>query len=199
MLQLSWWRSRRWLGVLLAPIAAGLTACAPLAPIGVITPTPPLTASAAPPAALPPTPASPTLPVTLLLQAAPLGDMPAQPVYTIVTDPKEWDNLNGQIPEAALQAGREASAAGQIVIVAFAGVKGSSGYQVSVREATRQADRLIITVEQTAPSADDIVEPATTLPFAIATIPSDTLSAARVYTIIDDRGVELSRGQFTTP
>jgi hypothetical protein len=193
---MSWWKSRRWLAVLLAPIAAGLTACAPLAPIGVITPTPPLTASAAPPAALPPTPASPTLPVTLLLQAAPLGDTPAQPVYTIVTDPKEWDNLNGQIPEAALQAGRKADVP---IIVAFAGVKGSSGYQVDVPRAQLEADRLIITVEVAAPGADDITEPATTLPFAIATIPSDTLSAARAYTIIDDRGVELSRGQFTTP
>jgi hypothetical protein len=132
----------------------------------------------------------------VILQAAPLGDTPAQPVYTIVTDPKEWDSLSGQIPEAALQAGREASAP---VIVAFAGVKGSSGYLVNVRDAVLQADRLIVTVEVTAPGAADIVEPATTLPFVVAALPSDVLATARSYIIVDHSSLEVSRGELTAP
>lgn len=193
MKSLSWRRRRQ---VPLVLIVLGLTACAPFAPIDSITPTPQVTVSAAPTA----TPSSaPDVPITLLLQAAPLGDEPARPVYAIVTDPKSWDSLNGQIPAAALQAGREASVAGNLVIVAFAGVKGSSGYQVSVREAVLQADRLIVTVEVTTPGVDDITEPATTLPFALATIPADTLSAARSYVIVDNHGIELSRAQFVGP
>jgi hypothetical protein len=142
------------------------------------------------------TPDKTIVPVQLLLQAAPLGDAPAQPVYTLVTDPKEWDNLGGQIPDAALLAGREADVP---IIVAFAGVKGSSGYQVDVPRARLEDDRLIITVEIAAPGADDITEPATTLPFVLATIPSDIFTAARSYVIVDGSGVELSRGQLIAP
>lgn len=139
------------------------------------------------------------VPVTLLTQAAPLGDAPAQPIYALVLSDSDWEPLDGQIPEAALQGGRQADHAAQVIVVAFAGVKGSSGYQVSVREAALQASELIITVAITAPGADDIVEPASTLPFALAAIPRDALAAARSYAIVDEGGHTLIRNQITAP
>ncbi len=172
--------------------AAGLAACAArMSAVSAPAPTPPPAAAAT----------SHIIPVsvTMLLQAAPLGDAPAQPLYTLVADNTDWDRLDGRIPEAALQAGRQAGATGDVVIVAFAGVKGSSGYQVRVGEAALQAGELIVTVAVTAPAADDIVEPASTLPFALAAIPRDALAAVDSYTIVDERGHTLIHNQSTTP
>ncbi len=136
---------------------------------------------------------------TVLLQAAPLGDAPAQAVYALVVNDNDWDRLDGQIPEAALQAGRQTSAAGHAVVVAFAGAKGSSGYQVNLRQATLQADELTITVAVTAPGADDIVEPASTLPFVLAVIPRDALATIHSYAFIDEGGHSLIRNRIAAP
>lgn len=136
------------------------------------------------------------IPVTPLIQAAPLGDAPAQPIYALVAEDSDWDRLAGRIPEAALKSGRQADAATQVVVVAFGGVKGSSGYQVAVRQAILQADALTITVAMSGPSADAIVEPASTLPFALAALPRDALAAARSYMIVDERGNTLARDRI---
>ncbi len=144
-------------------------------------------------------PVSIAVSATVLLQAAPLGDAPAQAVYALVVNDNDWDRLAGQIPEAALQAGRQASAAGHAVVVAFAGAKGSSGYQVNLRKATLQADELTITVAVTAPGADDIVEPASTLPFVLAIIPRDALATIHSYVFVDEGGQSLIRSRITAP
>lgn len=171
------WKTRHAAGALLLLTLTGLPGCAPR-----------MTADRAGPAI--------SIPVTPLIQAAPLGDTPAQPVYALAAREDDWRRLEGRIPEAALQAGRQAGTAGQVVVVAFGGVKGSSGYRVDVREAVLQAGALTITVTVTGPGADDIVEPASTLPFALAALPGHALAAARAYTIVDERGHALARDQI---
>lgn len=178
MNQRGWWGARMCAGALsLLLTVTGLTGCAPRMAPGEA-------ASAI------------AIPVTPLIQGAPLGDAPAQPIYALVAKDSDWDRLAGRIPEAALKSGRQADAATQVVVVAFGGVKGSSGYQVAVRRAILQADALTITVAMSGPSADAIVEPANTLPFALATLPRAALAAARSYTIVDERGNALARDRI---
>ncbi|MCS7059924.1 MAG: protease complex subunit PrcB family protein [Anaerolineae bacterium] len=180
---------RRTVGGLLLPmvlfIAVGLSACAFRPPL----PVPPTQTTEAGVASM----RSVVIPVSVLLQAAPLGDTPSEPIYTLITDLKAWDELAGRIPQSAWDVGRQAAAAGQVVILAFAGEKGSSGYRVDIPQVQLQAEQLTVTVSVVAPDAQQIVEPASTLPFVLATIPRETLGAVRTCLFEDEQGRALQR------
>jgi hypothetical protein len=122
----------------------------------------------------------PNLPFTTIVQEASLGDHPTEPLYTIVARPNEWDELRGRLPDQAIEAGiRVGPSSGDLIVVAFAGVKGSSGHSITVENIDHDRDQVMVTVSQTAPGLDDIVEPAYTLPYHLVALSRKYLQPAR--------------------
>ncbi len=125
-----------------------------------------------------------SIPFATVAQGTPLGDQPDQPLYTVVTQPDRWQELTGRMPAEAGQAGVDAVQSNQILVLAFAGARSSSGYQISVERIVREGDRLVITVSETEPDPDQIVEPATTLPYHLVALSPNDVNTATVSTII---------------
>jgi len=139
-----------------------------------------------------------TVPFTTIIQKALLGDHPTEPVYTIVALPEKWNELRERLPNAAIEVGMQASqSSDDLVIVAFAGMKGSSGYRVTVESVTleEENDQVVISISQTTPNPDDIVEPATTLPYHLVALSRKYLQPARAmtFTFRDVKGNVLSQ------
>jgi hypothetical protein len=143
-----------------------------------------------------------TISFIIIAQEAPLGDYPAEPFYTVIGRSGKWDELREVLPDRAIEAGIQASSSkDDLIVVAFAGVKGSSGYNVTVESIVQAGDQLVIVVSQTVPGSDDIVEPATTLPYHLVAVPMKSLDLARVRTFIfhDVQGTILNQGDISFP
>lgn len=136
------------------------------------------------PAGSPQAPSSDSIPFTTLAQGAPLGDQPAQPLYTAATQPSQWQELTDRLPAEASQAGMTAIESNQILILAFAGVRSSSGYRVTVERIVPERDRLVVTVSETEPDPDQVVEPATTLPYHLVALSLEDVNIAAISTIV---------------
>jgi len=136
-----------------------------------------------------------TLPLTTIAQQAPLGDLPAEPLYTVVSQPEEWRELQAVLPAPAVEAGLQASqSADRLLVVAFAGMRPSSGYQITIEAVRWQNDHLAITISQTTPGADDIVEPATTLPYHLVTLPTEISAGTDLsYVFYGEEGTILAQ------
>lgn len=114
----------------------------------------------------------------IIQQEAPLGDHPSEPAYWVITSPDHWDALEGAIPEEALAAGSKFEGWGSsLVLVVYAGVKGSSGYSIQIRSIQAEENHWTVTVSETKPDADQIVEPAKTVPYAVVGVSTDDLPA----------------------
>lgn len=111
-----------------------------------------------------------------LAQEAPLGSEPTTPAYLVNTTAAAWDQTAMQLPPEAIAAAQTA-APSEMVVVAFAGAKASSGYQITITNIEHLAKQLQITVREQQPAADEIVEPAMTLPFHVVTLPTESLPA----------------------
>lgn len=154
-------------------------------------------AAACTPAAQPEAAPSNSIPFATLAQGTPLGDQPTQPLYTVATQPDRWRELTDRMPTEAGQAGAEAVQSNQILVLAFAGVRSSGGYQISVERIVREGDRLAITVSETEPDPDQIVEPATTLPYHLVALSPNDANIATVSTIIFQNTEEVILDQQT--
>lgn len=147
-------------------------------------------------------PSTATMPFTTIAQEAPLGDHPAAPLYAVVSHPGEWDQLRGRLPDEAVEAGiRSTQLNGDLIVVAFAGVKYASGHSITVNNIVQEGDQLVIVVSETAPRPDDIVEPATTLPYHLVAFPGESLDLDRVRTFVfrDEQGAVLSQEDLSLP
>ena len=136
----------------------GLTGCA--------TPTPLPT---------PPTERAPTqaegLPFRTVAHAAPLGDRPMDPAYAVMMKPDTPTKMEATFPPDALEAAESAARKDDtLAILAFGGVKATSGYHVTIEKIRRDGDRLVVTVVSRGPEEDDKVEPAMTLPYHVVAI-----------------------------
>jgi hypothetical protein len=112
---------------------------------------------------------------TTVDRAAPLGDEPAQPVYRLVPCPGEWAGLQALLPERAFAAGVRARSPSEALIVAFAGVRPSSGHHIVVDRIEAGEGEIVISVSRVSPASGDIVEPATTLPYHVVAFPRSGL------------------------
>lgn len=147
-------------------------------------------------------PTFPTIPFWTIAQEAPLGDHPTEPYYGVVTRPGEWSELHGQLPPAAIKAGRKAGPMqDHLIIAAYAGAKGSSGYSLSVDSLVVDGDRVIVTVSQQAPEPDAVREPAMTLPYHLVAVPTEALGPVRslAFEFRDQAGLVLSRKEVVLP
>lgn len=118
------------------------------------------------------------LPFTTLGQGAPLGDQPVRPLYAAAARPESWADLAGRLPAQAAQLAGvedELQQAHSLLIIAFAGVKGSSGYEIRIESIVQEGDRLRVTVSHTEPDPNENVEPARTLPYHIVALPREVL------------------------
>lgn len=143
-----------------------------------------------------------TIPFWTIAHEAPLGDHPTEPYYAVVARPGEWSELDGHLPPAAIEAGRRAgSAQDQVIVVAFAGAKGTSGYSLTLDSLVVDENRVIFTVSQQAPKPDAVREPAMTLPYHLVAIPLEALGPARslAFEFRDQAGLVLSHKKVALP
>ena len=139
---------------------------------------------------------SKSLPIRLVDEAAPLGDQPEQPLFTVVGSPEEWDALEGSLPAQAIAAGMRASAdLENLVLVVFAGQKPSSGFRIAVEGIYPQDDVYLVRVEETLPGPEQITEPAVTLPYQVIAISRNEFPEAADITFVfqDTQNKELAR------
>jgi hypothetical protein len=129
-----------------------------------------------------------TISFIIIAQEAPLGDYPAEPFYTVIGRSGKWDELREVLPDRAIEAGIQASSSKDDLIV-------------TVESIVQAGDQLVIVVSQTVPGSDDIVEPATTLPYHLVAVPMKSLDLARVRTFIfhDVQGTILNQGDISFP
>jgi len=131
-----------------------------------------------------------SIPFKTITQEAPLGDKPAQPYYGVIEQLSDLDNLVDKLPPQALEAARQAYQPGGLILVTFAGVKGSNGYQITIQSIWEEENQIIIQVVQTKPGASQVVEPAKTLPFYLVGLTRTDLPQNSSYDFVfkDDLG-----------
>ncbi len=137
-----------------------------------------------------------TIPFITIAQQATLRGGPTGPFYTVVKA-AQGDRLPGQLPARIAEAGLQAGQV-NLIIVAVAGVKSSSGYSITIEKISQADQQLIIEVSQTEPEADDIVEPAATMPYHLAAVNAEALDPADVscFTFQNVKGDILEQGEI---
>jgi hypothetical protein len=147
-------------------------------------------------------PVAATIPFTTIAQEAPLGDEPAEPLYTLVVRADGWDELRGRLPGRAFEAGSQAGLSDHdLIVVAFAGMQDNSGHSVTIEGITREGDRLNISLAHTGPGPGEIVETASTLPYHLVSLDSKELGGSRPLglTFLDRQGGILGQGNVSLP
>ena len=82
-----------------------------------------------------------TILLTGIAHEAPLGGHPREPLYAVVTSSKEWSKLRGRIPDQAIEAGiRTGELNDNLILIAFAGTKPSSGYSITFKRVVQEGD-----------------------------------------------------------
>jgi hypothetical protein len=125
-----------------------------------------------------------------------LGSRPARAVYAVVTSTDMWDSLRGRVPERAIQAGAQSGQLERYVfILAFAGMRGTSGCSLTIQSITQRGDFVEVRVKEDKPDPSQIVEPATTLPYQLVRVERASLGsrASLTFTFWDAQGNVLHR------
>ena len=137
--------------------------------------------------------------LTSIAHEAPLGGHPREPLYAVATSSKEWNKLRGRIPDQAIEAGiRTGELNDNLILIAFGGAKPSSGYSITFKRVVQEGDYLFIHIFHTKPSLNKIVEPASTLPYHLVTLPKEKLYPARILTFVffDEKDNVLNQGDI---
>ena len=137
-----------------------------------------------------------TIPLTSIAHEAPLGDHPSEPLFTVVAFPEEWNKLRGRVPDQAIEAGiRYGKLNDKLILVAFAGIKPSSGHSITLNSVVQEGDQLFVHIFHTKPGLNKIVEPATTLPYHLVTLPKEKLYPTHILTFVfcDEKGHVLNQ------
>jgi hypothetical protein len=107
----------------------------------------------------------------VLEQVAPLGDHPKEPFFTVVSSLAEWETLAIKAPAQALETGKKAFQTGQeLYLLGFAGVRGTSGFMLSIDSIRLEGKQCTVVVTETKPAQNEIVEPAMTLPYVLVAV-----------------------------
>jgi hypothetical protein len=136
-----------------------------------------------------------------LAQGAPLGDIPVAMHFDVITDPAGWERVRESIPEDAFEAGLAASQQDPdlVGVVAFAGVKGTSGHVISITRMTRAGSIVQVGVAMSSPDSAQIVEQAKTLPYHLVGVGrselgvTDGVAGGMEFVFRDDRGEVFAR------
>jgi hypothetical protein len=137
-----------------------------------------------------------------IAQDAPLGDRPVNPAYRVITEPWQWEELQEVIPEQALAAGKALDGwDSNLVLVVFSGVKRSSGYAIQVDSISSTDNGWTVNVIESGPTADQIVEPAMTVPYAIVQVSREYLPKGNQILVefIDQERIVLSKSEISIP
>jgi hypothetical protein len=147
-------------------------------------------------------PSTVMIPFKTVAQEAPLGDHPTAPLYTVVSRPSEWDELREVLPTRAINPGIQASKLGDsLIVVAFAGRKGSSGYSIVIENISKQGNQIAAVVSQTTPGPNEYVTDAATVPYHLVALskkdflPESTLT----FVFYDKQGAVLAKKDVTLP
>lgn len=124
---------------------------------------------------------------TSIAQDAPLGDEPAEAAYVAIDDAEGWERAAERLPADAVEAGRSAMD-NRVVFVAFAGAKGSSGYQIAIQSMVVQDDELLVTVAEESPGEEEVVEPAMTVPFHVVAVAAEAIPDGTTTVRFQDEG-----------
>jgi PrcB C-terminal len=126
-----------------------------------------------------------SLPYQTIDQGAPLGDTPEQSTYTVVTQADEWNALTSSLPAAAITTGKKAGPDQDTIILAvFAGLRPSSGYTIEVEGIYPIGNLWVVCVTETPPQADQVTEPATTLPYHLVSLSRQEFAVASTATFV---------------
>lgn len=158
-----------------------------------------------------PTPLTPTRQITpvqksisfqVVQQAAPLGDHPKEAYYSVITSASDLEALITRLPGSAIEEIKAAQASDHaLYLLAFAGVRGSSGYGLNITSIDQQGNQFTVVVAETKPAPESIVEPAMTLPYVIAAVPASELpQGERLFFIFTNpQGTTLGQGEAQIP
>jgi hypothetical protein len=137
-----------------------------------------------------------------IAQKAPLGDHPVDPAYLVLTEQSQWEELQGVIPDQALTAGKALDGwDSNLVLVVFSGAKGSSGYTIEVDSINSTDSGWTVNLIEGGPDADQITEPAMTLPYAIVQVPREYLPKGNQLLVefVDQERSVLSTSEILIP
>ena len=137
-----------------------------------------------------------------ITQEAQLGDHPIDPAYLVITEKSQWEELQGVIPDQALAAGKALDGwDSNLVLVVFSGAKGSSGYAIEVDSIKSTDSGWTVNLIESGPDADQITEPAMTLPYTIVQVPREYLPKDNQLLVefFDQERSVLSRSDITIP
>ena len=179
--------NRFWWAILMVPILVFTVSCEPIPKAG---------------EAPPPSAQRGEVPFETILQEAPLGDHPIDPAYLVITEPAQWKQLGDAIPEPALAAGSAfVGWDSNLILIAYAGAKGSSGYAIQIDSIRMVDDRWSVTVTETGPDEGQIVEPARTVPYTLVQVSKDDIPVGSqpLIDFIDQEGKVLSTSEISIP
>lgn len=135
-----------------------------------------------------------SIPFRVIAQAAPLGDQPKEPRYAVTATAQDWEALQPYIPEPAFTAGKAPDpSTGELVVVLFLGVRGTSGYSIEINNIQILKDQCTILFKEVKPTADTITEPARTLPFLLIALPLNVFASQTRVTFVFQ---EMSEGNL---
>ena len=148
------------------------------------------------------TPGQESLPFHVVEQAAPLGDNPKEAVYKVITTTSDWDVLNTRVPTSAMETGKAALASDKaLYLLAFAGIKGTSGYSVNITTIRQAGSQYTVVVSETKPAEGAIIEPAMTLPYILVGVPLTELPHGEnaIFVFTNPQGTILGQGEVQIP
>jgi hypothetical protein len=126
-----------------------------------------------------------TISFTTVYKGAPLGDRPAEPLYTVVNDISQWNKIRERLPARVVDAVKRGfQFNGNLLVIAFAGAKSSSGYSIKLNSIVQKDHFLLVEISQTSPAPNEIVEPAFTLPAHITAISKKSLIPTKFLTFV---------------
>jgi PrcB C-terminal len=131
-----------------------------------------------------------------------LGDKPKEPVFAAISTSKEWDALDQSLPSTLILNGKEAMKSyPALYLLAYTGVKGSSGYKLEITNIELDKGQYIVKVTESAPTQGTVVEPAMTLPYVLVAIPLDELPHNQKITFVftNPQGAVLNQQEVQTP
>lgn len=143
------------------------------------------------------------IPLEVLSQGAVLGESAPEAKYLVVQSGGEIDSLKGELPQVVLEQlrGVPGLGEGKAAILAYAGVKSSSGYSIEVSSVRVENGVITVQVDQSAPGSDDIVEPATTQPYYLAVVSFQDLNLDQSTEVrfVDSEGRTIAQDTISVP
>ncbi len=131
-----------------------------------------------------------------------MGDSPQEPFYLLFDDFKNLENKSVHLPEIVHRKIRGQSAVDRrFYALAYAGSKPTSGYSISIERIYTEGGTLFISMQETSPPPDQIVEDAHTLPFHLVSFPKTQIKKQEINLVkfLDQTGAAVYSGYLDQP